>query len=84
MVLSLKRYNKVRGMVIVAPITSKTKGYSFEVPLKTQKVSGFVLADQVKNIDWKARQVQYIIDVSKDVVEETLEKLNALFGIERI
>jgi hypothetical protein len=45
-------------------------------------VSGFVLADQAKNIDWKACQVQCITEASKDVVGETLEKLNALFGIE--
>lgn len=82
LVLSLRRYNAMRGMAIVVPITSKTKGYSLEVSLKTSKISGYVLVDQIKTIDWKARHSQYITEASKAVVEEVLEKLNALLGIE--
>ncbi|MBS0185012.1 MAG: type II toxin-antitoxin system PemK/MazF family toxin [Proteobacteria bacterium] len=82
LVLSLKKYNKIRGMAIIVPVTSKTKKYPLEIYLKTIKITGFILPDQVKTIDWNERDVQYITSASKNVVQETLEKLNLLFGIE--
>ncbi|HQS84634.1 MAG: mRNA-degrading endonuclease [Alphaproteobacteria bacterium 16-39-46] len=82
LVLSLKKYNEIRGIAIVVPVTSKTKKYPLEVCLNSIKINGFILPDQIKTIDWKERNVQYITSASKDVVQETLEKLNLLFGIE--
>ena len=55
-VLSPKSYNKKTSLAVVCPITSKTKGNPFEVEIPSgYPVSGVILSDQIKSIDWRAR-----------------------------
>jgi mRNA interferase MazF len=58
LVLSKTAYNKRIGRAFVCPITSKVKGYPFEVVVNTASISGAVLSDHLKNIDWQARRAQ--------------------------
>ena len=59
-VLSPKPYNEKGGMMLVCPITSKVKNYPFEVELKAGKLSGVILADQIRNMDWHTRKIAFI------------------------
>lgn len=77
-VLSPKSYNMKTGLAILCPITSKIKGYPFEVPVSSKKVSGVVLADQVKNLDWQARNIEFISAAPENVIDEISEKLGLL------
>lgn len=52
-------YNKRTGSIIVCPITSKEKGYPFEVKDIGKKIDGVVLSDPVKWLDWKQRSSQH-------------------------
>jgi len=61
--------------MIACPITSKVKGYPFEVAVHAQKIKGVVLSDQVKNLDWKQRKVSFIEKVSSEILEQVQEKL---------
>jgi mRNA interferase MazF len=79
LVLSPQAYNGKAGLLVCCPITSKVKGYPFEVPLPDGLgVTGVVLADQVKSLDWQARRADFIAQVSPDVVKDVLAKLNTL------
>jgi mRNA interferase MazF len=55
LVISKTAYNQRLGRAFVCPITSKVKGYPFEVPIQTKTVGGVVLSDHFKNLDWQAR-----------------------------
>lgn len=78
LVLSPQAYNKLVGLAVVCPITSHKKGYPFEVELTGRKVSGCILADHIKNIDWRGRNAQLIEVVDDEIVEEVLARLGAL------
>lgn len=58
LVLSKTAYNQRIGRAFVCPITSKVKGYPFEVLVQTASISGAVLSDHLKNVDWIARRAQ--------------------------
>lgn len=76
-VLSNDNYNKVVGLAIFCPITSRVKGYPFEVALPVNfPISGVVLVDQVKSLDWKTREAEFIgkLDV------KTMEVILGLLG----
>jgi len=78
LVLSPKSYNAKVGLCVACPITSKVKGYGFEVVLPSGlKTKGAVLADHVKSLDWKARQAEKI-ESAPEILEDVLAKLNAL------
>jgi mRNA interferase MazF len=65
--------------MLCCPITSRVKGYPFEVALgEGQELAGVILADQVKSLDWKARQASKKGRVSSQVIIETLSKLQTL------
>lgn len=79
LVLSPKSYNNKVGLLICRPVTTQMKGYPFEVQLLDElDLTGVILSDQVKSLDWKARKAVFITQVPHAVVEEVLEKLNAI------
>lgn len=82
-VISPLKYNKIVGLMICAPITSKNKGYPFEVELpQALKTRGVVLADHIRNVDYKMRKARFREKVTKSVLKEILEKLNILINID--
>ena len=73
--LSPLTYNAKVGLALLCPITSAIKGYPFEVSLPHGlPVSGVILADQVKSLDWQAREVEFICALPAAITWEILEK----------
>lgn len=78
-VLSPAVYNGKVGLAILCPITSRAKGYPFEVLVpEGLGVSGVILADQVKSLDWRARKAELICALPAAMVTEVLQKLGVL------
>lgn len=78
-VLSPEAYNAKTGLAIFCPITNQMKGYPFEVALPAGlKVSGVVLSDQVKSLDWRARNVALICPLPVATIDSVLRKANTL------
>lgn len=71
-------YNAKRGLLICCPITSRIGGYPFEVAIDTEGISGVVIADQVKSVDWQARGARLAGRASVEVTFEVRAKLGAL------
>jgi len=78
LVLSPKNYNQISKLMLACPITSKIKNYPFEVMIKTKKISGAILTDQVKNLDWTERNVSFIEKAPREVLEHTQELIQTL------
>jgi mRNA interferase MazF len=84
LVLSPSAYNRKVGLAILCPVTNQIKGYPFEVRIPDGlKVTGAILSDQVKNLDWRARDAELICRLPAAVTEEALRKLNTLLRIVR-
>jgi len=80
LVISPQGYNHKTGLCIVFPITSKKKGYPFEVVISSPEVEGVVLADQIKNLDWKMRNARFIRKADEGAVEETIHLFSTLIN----
>lgn len=79
LVLSPKEYNGKVGLALFCPITKQVKGYPFEVLIPDGlDVTGVILSDQVRSLDWRARKAELICSLPKSVVEEALQKLTAV------
>ena len=77
-VLSPIEYNEKVGLAIFCPITSMEKGYPFEVKLNNKKVNGVILSDQIKSLDWRTRNIEFIVKANENEIEEVQEKLSLL------
>ena len=81
LILSPKIYNEKTSLCICLPITSKVKGYPFEVPLpKALEIQGVVLSDQIKNLDFTVRDISFICKVEDDVLVSVQKNVLALVG----
>lgn len=80
-ILSPSAYNDKVGLAILCPITSRIKGYPFEVPIPGGlPITGVILADQVKSLDWHARRAELACTVSAATVAAVLQRLNVLLS----
>jgi len=79
LVISPRSYNAAAGLALFCPITSRVKGYPFEVLLpRGGPIEGVVLADQVKSLDWRARKARRIGLAPTAVMDETRAKVQTL------
>ena len=66
----------------MATITTQIKSYPFEVLIPDGlPVTGAILADQVKSLDWRARHAELICTLSYETVNEVVRKLSTLLTI---
>lgn len=79
LVVSPRDYNDKTNLALLCSITSRVKGYPFEVALPAKgKITGVVLSDQIKSLDWRARRAEFAARVPEKVVAEVLDKLTVL------
>jgi mRNA interferase MazF len=83
LVLSPAEYNRTVTLAVVCPITNEKKGYPWEVEIPDNPlVSGVVLADQVKSLDWQQRKAEFVCTLAEELLEEVVEKTVALVSPE--
>lgn len=79
--LSAESYNRKVGLAVFCPITERVKGYPFEVAVPAGlPASGVILSDQVKSLDWKARNAEFCCKVPEATLTEVSGKLDALLS----
>lgn len=82
LVLSPAKYNVKTGLMLCCPITDTIKNYPFEVPLDNVAfVTGVVLSDQIKHLDWQASNAKYKGTISEQQLLEVKGKIQALLEI---
>jgi mRNA interferase MazF len=82
LVLSSGEYNALTGLAVVCPLSNQRKGYGFEVPLPVGlPVTGVVLADQVKSLDWRHRNVRFLAKVPRNFVDTVARRVGTLLEI---
>lgn len=79
LVVSPASYNGKVGLSLVCPVTSRSKGYPFEVGIpQNLPIEGVILADQVKSLDWQSRQAVFIFKVPQAILSDVVSKLDLL------
>jgi mRNA interferase MazF len=75
LVISPKTYNGKTGLAIICPIKGKVKDYPFEVIIpEDSKIKGVILADQVKSLNWKTRNAEFICKLADGKFSEVVSK----------
>ena len=78
LVVSNTLFNEQTGLAIVCPLTTTDRGFPFHVAvIGNSDVKGFVMVEQVKSVDYRARQAKAIGKASDDLLDEVLSILDA-------
>ncbi len=78
-VLSPGFYNRASPLILVCPVTSQVKGYPFEVDLPGGlAVTGAVLCDHVRSVDWRPREIELMTTLPADVTAQILATVRRL------
>lgn len=81
LVLSVASYNAAAGLAICCPVANQTKGYPFEVPIvaaPNHHVTGVVLADHVRSVDWRARNASKFAKVTAQCAHDVSNRIKLL------
>jgi len=79
LVVSPGAYNRASSLALLCPITSRAKGYPFEVALPADfAITGVILVDQIRSLDWRARKASFVARAPDAVVGEVLARLEPL------
>jgi mRNA interferase MazF len=83
LVLSPRAYNGLpRHLAILCPLTTKVKGYPFEVAVPPDSgATGVIIADQVRSVDWIARRAERLGHAPEATIRDVLALIAALVGI---
>lgn len=71
LIISNEAFNKALGLAIACPITNTNRDFPFHVKLESENLTGFIMTEQIKSIDFNARKVKFV----EKVKEETLNKV---------
>lgn len=77
LVISPQAYNKTVGLMLCCPMTTKIKGYPFEVEI-TGKTKNVALSDQITCVDWKARKIAFKGKAVTNEIDLVKSKLKTL------
>ena len=80
LVISPYEYNLKTGLALFMPISTKIKGYPFEVLINSKKINGAALSDQIRSLDWRERDALFICEISEEAVEEVLAQFLTLLN----
>lgn len=76
--ISPHSYHLKTGLGLFMPITSKIKGYPFEISIEMGQIKGAILCDQVRSLDWKARKARFVGCLPTAILDDALEKFRVL------
>jgi len=72
LIISNETFNKHVGLAIACPITNTDRKFPFHVKVDSDKLTGFIMTEQIKSIDYKVRKVKFVEKVSDEVMDRVL------------
>jgi mRNA interferase MazF len=78
LVVSNTLFNERTGLAIVCPLTATDRRYPFHVAVTNDpRITGFVMVEQVKSVDYQTRKARFIGTASEEVLDTVLSILDA-------
>lgn len=72
LVVSNEVFNEHVGLALVCPITNTDRKFPFHVQVQSDKLTGYIMTEQIKSIDYKVRDMKYVEKASAKVMDKVL------------
>ncbi len=78
LIVSNKTFNKHLGLAFACPITNSKRGFPFHLKVDSKQLTGYIMTEQLKSIDYKARKIKFIEKATKETLEEVLAIIGSI------
>ena len=72
LIISNETFNKALGPAIACPITNTDRDFPFHVKLEAKNLTGFIMCEQIKSIDYNVRQIKFVEEVDTEILNQVL------------
>jgi mRNA interferase MazF len=79
LIVSNEIFNKNVGLAIACPITNTDRNFPFHVKVDSLELTGFVMSEQVKSIDFRARKVKFVEKATDEILANVLGIIESIF-----
>lgn len=79
LVVSQTKFNRKMGFVFVCPISNTQRKNPFYVPIpEGEAITGVIMTDQLRSLDYSARQASFLSECRSDIIEEVLRRIQPI------
>ncbi len=78
LIMSNSIFNSHVGLTFACPITNTDRNYPFHIKLENHKITGFVMCEQMKSLDYNTRKISFVEKAESEVVETALALIDSI------
>lgn len=78
MIISNKIFNKHLGLAFACPITNTKRDFPFHVEVQSENITGFIMAEQMKSIDYNSRSIKFIEKANQKTINQILGIIDSI------
>ena len=77
-IVSNKTFNQYLGLAYACPITNTKRDFPFHIRFDGKNISGFIMTEQLKSVDYNSRKIKFIEKVDSDTLSEVLGIIDSI------
>ena len=77
-IVSNEVFNRGVGLAFACPITNTKRGFPFHIEVNSPNLTGYIMVEQCKSIDFRARKIKFIEKADRDTIDELLAILSTI------
>ena len=78
MIISNKIFNQHLGLAFACPITKTKRDFPFHVEVQSENITGFIMAEQMKSIDYNSRSIKFIEKANQKTISQILGIIDSI------
>ena len=77
-IISNKVFNQHLGLAFACPITNTKRDFPFHIEVESENITGFIMAEQLKSIDYNSRNIKFIEKADQKTVNKILGIIDSI------
>ena len=80
-IVSNKVFNKHLGLAFACPITNTKRDFPFHVKVESDNITGYIMAEQMKSIDYNSRKIKFIEKADEKTINRILGIIDSILDL---
>ncbi len=77
-IVSNKIFNQHLGLAFACPITNTKRDFPFHIKVESEKITGYIMCEQMKSIDYNARSIKFVEKANQNTISQILGIIDSI------